>query len=107
MATIAAGGWGGDAYRIHWNGTDIAFAYLFEGDTPRDAAELSDALVESLGANMAVGPAVTDTEAGTTVLEDADYAFVQESGSQVLVVVAGDPGMGRALVGALQLPPED
>ena len=49
VATIAAGGWGGDAYRIHWNGTDIAFAYLFEGDTPRDAGELADALVESLG----------------------------------------------------------
>lgn len=107
VATIAAGGWGGDAYRIHWNGTDIAFAYLFEGDTPRDAAELADALVESLGANMAVGPAVTDAAAGTTVLEDADYAFVQEAGSQVLVIVAGDPGMGRALVGTLQLPPED
>ncbi len=107
VATIAAGGWGGDAYRIHWNGTDIAFAYLFEGDTPRDATELAGALVESLGANMAVGPAVTDAEAGTTVLEDADYAFVQKSGSQVLVVVAGDPGVGRALVGMLQLPPED
>jgi hypothetical protein len=107
VATIAAGGWGGDAYRIHWNGTDIAFAYLFEGDTPRDATELADALVQSLQANMAVGPAVTDEAAGTTVMEDADYAFVQEVGSQVLVVVAGDPGMGRALVDTLQLPPED
>jgi hypothetical protein len=107
VATIAAGGWGGDAYRIHWNGTDIAFAYLFEGDSPRDATELAGALVESLGANMAVGSPVVDAEAGTTVLEDADYAFVQEVGSQVLVVVAGDPGVGRALVGTLQLPPKD
>ena len=107
VATIAAGGWGGDAYRLLWNGTDVAFAYLFEGDSPRDAGELADALVESLGANMAVGSASTNAEAGTTVLEDADYAFVQEVGSQVLVVVAGDPGMGRDLVGTLQLPPQD
>ena len=106
-ATIAAGGWGGDAYRLHWNGSEVAFAYLFEGDTPRDAAELAAALVDSLRASMAVGAPVTDEEAGTTLLEGSDFAFVQRVGARVLVVVAGDPEAGRALVGALQLPPED
>ncbi len=106
-AAIAAGGWGGDAYRLHWNGTDVAFAYLFDGDTPRDATELAAALVDSLRANMAVSAPVTDEEAGTAVLEGSDYAFVQKVGDRVLVVVAGDPGVGRALVEALRLPPED
>jgi hypothetical protein len=106
-AAIAAGGWGGDAYRLHWNGTDLAFAYLFTGDTPRDATELAAALVDSLRANMAVSAPVTDEAAGTAVLEGSDYAFVQRVGDLVLVVAAGDPGVGRALVEALRLPPED
>ena len=107
VATIASGGWGGDAYRLHWNGTDVAFAYLFEGDTPRDATELAAAVADSLHARMAVGAPVTNEEAGTTRMEGSDYAFVQIVGAQVLVVVAGDPGVGAALAGALQLPPED
>ena len=106
-ATVAAGGWGGDAYRIHWDGSRIAFAYLFEGDTPRDGEELAPALVESLAASMAVGAPVSDEEAGTTLLEGEAYALVQRVGAQVLVVLADDPAAGRALVAALRLEPED
>jgi hypothetical protein len=106
-AAIASGGWGGDDYRIHWNGSEVAFAYLFEGDTPRDAEELQPALVDSLRASMAVGSPVTDEEAGTTVLEGSDFAFVQRSGARVLLVVAGDPAAGRMLVEALRLEPQD
>ena len=104
-ATVAAAGWGGDAYRIHWDGSRVAFAYLFEGDTPRDAEELAPALVDSLKASMAVGSPVSDEEAGTTLLEGADFAFIQLVGAQVLVVVADDPAAGRALVEALRLEP--
>ncbi|HUU60860.1 MAG TPA: hypothetical protein VMX37_00500 [Acidimicrobiia bacterium] len=106
-ATVAAGGWGGDAYRIHWDGSRVAFAYLFEGDTPRDAEELAPALVDSLEASMAVGSPVSDEEAGTTVLEGEAYAFVQRVAGQVLLVVADDPAAGRALVGTLRLEAED
>ena len=106
-ATIAAGGWGGDVYRVHWNGSEIAFAYLFEGDAPRDGGELATALVQSLRANMAVGSTVTDDAAGSTLLEGDDFAFVQRVGARVLVILASDPGAGRALVGALQLESED
>lgn len=105
-ATVAAAGWGGDAYRLHWNGTEVAFAYLFEGDTPRDGEELATALVSSLRANMAVGSPVTDEAAGSTLLEGSDFAFIQRVGARVLVVLAGDPAAGRALVGALRLPPQ-
>ena len=101
------GGWGGDPYRIHWDGSRIAFAYLFEGDTPRDGEELAPALVESLAASMAVGAPVSDEEAGTTLLEGEAYALVQRVGARVLVVLADDPAAGRALVGALRLEPED
>jgi hypothetical protein len=83
----------------------VAFAYLFEGDTPRDAEELAPALADSLQASMAVGSPVSDEEAGTTLLEGADFAFIQLVGTQVLVVVADDPAAGRALVEALRLEP--
>jgi hypothetical protein len=106
-ATVAAGGWGGDAYRIHWDGSRVAFAYLFAGDTPRDAEELAPALVDSLEASMAVGSPVSDEEAGTTVLEGEAYAFVQRVAGQVLLVIADDPAAGRALVGTLRLEAED
>jgi len=106
-ATIAAGGWGGDVYRIHWNGSEVAVAYLFEGDAPRDGGELATSVVQSLRVNMAVGSPVTDEEAGSTLLEGDDFAFVQRVGARVLVILAGDPEAGRALVAALQLEPED
>ncbi len=106
-ATVAAGGWGGDAYRLHWDGSRVAFAYLFEGDTPRDAEELAPALVDSLEASMAVGSPVIDEEAGTTVLEGDAFVFIQRVGAQVLLVVADDPAAGRALVETLRLEPEE
>jgi hypothetical protein len=104
-ATIAAGGWGGDAYRLFWDGSRVAFAYLFEGDVPRDADELAPALVDSLEESMAVGNPVSDEEAGTTVLEGEAYLFVQVVGRQVLLVAAADPAVGRALAGVLRLEP--
>lgn len=106
-AIVAAGGWGGDAYRIHWDGSRLALAYLFEGDVPRDAEELAPALVDSLRASMAVGAPVVDEEAGTTVLEGSDFAFIQQVGGQVLLVVADDPAAGRALTEALRLEPQE
>lgn len=106
-ATIAAGGWGGDLYRLYWDGARVAFAYLFEGDVPRDAEELAPALVESLQESMAVGRPVSDEAAGTTVLEGAAYAFVQVAGGKVLLVAAADPAVGRTLAAALRLPPDD
>jgi hypothetical protein len=106
-AVVAAGGWGGDAYRLHWDGSRVALVYLFEGDAPRDAEELAPALVDSLQASMAVGAPVSDEKAGTTVLEGADFAFIQQVGGQVLLVVADDPAAGRALVQALRLEPEE
>lgn len=107
VATVAAGGWGGDYYRIHWDGSRIAFAYLFEGDTPRDAEELAPALVDSLAKSMAVGEPETDKDSQVTVLSGGAYAYVQKSGDQVLLVVADEPAAGQALAAALRLPVEE
>jgi hypothetical protein len=99
-AVVGATGWGGDHYRIYWNGTDVVFAYLYEGDTPRDAEEFADYLVDSVDAMMAVGSART-SEGITTFQGGADYAYVQLSGQRVLFVAAFDASLGSALVQAL------
>lgn len=96
-AAVASSGWGGDAYRILWDGRDVAFVMRFVGDTPGDAAEFAAAAAESLASGMSVGPASRDEAAGTTVMAGADYAFVGFDGSVVTVVVASDPQVGAGL----------
>ncbi len=104
QGSIAAGGWGGDAYRVLWSGSEVAFVLWFEGDTPRDAQELETALIAAADAQMAVGAGLGNGELGSTTFSGADYAFVQRSGSEVLFVAASDPVAGAALVEAVRLP---
>jgi hypothetical protein len=101
-ATVAAAGWGGDSYRILWNGSEVAFAYLYEGDTPRDAQEMSGALVDSIISNMAVGAPVTSDSEQSALFEGDDYAFVQRVGSRVMMVASSDPAVGQTLVAAVR-----
>jgi hypothetical protein len=97
---VGATGWGGDHYRIYWNGTDVVFAYLYEGDTPRDAEEFADYLVDSVSARLEVGSA-QGSEDVTTFPGGSAYAYVELSGQRVLFVAALDSGLGSALVQAL------
>lgn len=100
-AIIAATGWGGDDYRIYWNGSEVAFAYLFEGDTPLDAEELAGSLATSVVGNLAVGSPVT-TSGGTTFGPGENFAAIFVEGSRVLFVAAADPVVGSLLAGQLQ-----
>ena len=95
-ALIAAAGWGGDAYRLFWDGEQVAFLYRFEGDTPRDAEELGEALVASVGERMSVGPSST-TDGVTTFVPGESFAFVAVDGATVWFVAADDPVAGQAL----------
>ena len=100
-AIVAATGWGGDDYRIYWNGSDVAFAYLFVGDTPRDAQELASSLAVSVRVRMAVGSGFT-APGGTTFTPGADFALIVLDDSTVLFVAAGDPLVGSSLAAQLQ-----
>jgi hypothetical protein len=100
-AVIASSGWGGDRYRILWNGQDVAMVFRFEGDSPADGDELADALVEALSSSMAVGTPRTDQEARTTTMSGADYAFVGRDGAAVVLVVASDPVAGSEFTAQL------
>jgi hypothetical protein len=106
-AVVASSGWGGDAYRIMWNGTDVAFAYLFAGDSTRDAEELESALVESVDAAMAVGRGSVDGDEQSTTFVGTDYAYVQRSGEFVLFVAADDQAVGEYFVQVLALTVEE
>jgi hypothetical protein len=99
-AVVASTGWGGDQYRIYWNGTDLVFAYLYEGDTPRDAEEFADYLVDSIDARMDVGSA-QGSGGITTFPGGSHYAYVQLSGQRVLLVAAVDRSLGATLVETL------
>ncbi len=104
---VASAGWGGDTYRVMWNGTDVAFAYLFEGESTRDAEELEAALVASVDATMAVGQGLGDQDAQSTTFVGTDYAFVQRSGAFVLFIAADDQAVGDYLVQVLGLEVEE
>ena len=101
QAIVAATGWGGDRYRIYWNGSQVAFAYLFVGDTPRDAGELASSLAGSVRERMAVGSGLT-TSSGTLFTPGGDYALVVRDGATVLFVAADDPVAGSSLATQLQ-----
>lgn len=100
-AVIGATGWGGDDYRIYWNGTDVVFAYLYEGDSTADADELALSLAFSMRTNMAVGQAAINA-GGTAFGPGEDFAAIWVEGKQVLVVAAADPAAGSALFDQLQ-----
>lgn len=99
-AVIASSGWGGDEYRILWNGTEVAFAYEFEGDTPRDAEELAAALEASLSVRMAVGSPRPSN--GAVVMTGDDYAWILQDGASVFLVAASDPATGQLLAEVLR-----
>lgn len=100
---VASSGWGGDHYRVLWNGSDVAMVMYYEGDTPRDAEEFVRALRRSLPAAMDVGGA-QQFEGGVAYV-DGDFLWTQWEDRRVALVIASDPDTGRSLSGLLRLTP--
>ncbi len=82
----AVSGWGGDRYRVLWDGTRAIFELHYVGDTSGDSDELADGFDRYLEASVPV---------------DARW-WVLRSGDEVVVVVATDRTAGTALVKGLQ-----
>jgi hypothetical protein len=98
---VAASGWGGDRYRMYWDGTRVAFAYVYEGDSPRDAEELAQALVRSVAATMGLGGGRSEGDGVTTFDAGSGFAQVRAGEQRVVFVAATDPAAGTALAAAL------
>jgi hypothetical protein len=109
-AIVAAAGWGGDRYRVYWQGnpdcTDdcggpVAFVYRFDGDTPRDTVEFFNAIIRSAPAMMKAGAARNQVNGVVTFTGGDDFAYVRYLGEDVLFIAADDPAVGQALVAGL------
>ncbi len=75
---VAAEGWGGDRYRLWFDGTDVIFVYRYRGDTAADAAELAEALEAYVQA----------------AADPAGSVVVRREGADVVMVGVSDPGVG-------------
>lgn len=93
LALQAATGWGGDAYRLLWDGSDTVLVLRFVGDESRDARELAETLGGWASASLGVGGGRPDNTG--LAFEGEDYAFVAHQGSELLLVVSSDAGLGR------------
>ena len=88
-ADVAAGGWGGDRYRLLWDGANVVFILHYVGDTEQDAQEMESALVDYAATGMGL-----HADKGGRFTGDS-YAFVTRDGSDVLFIAAGDRQAGE------------
>ncbi len=93
QALQAATGWGGDVYRVLWNGTDVVLVLAFEGDRAADARELAETLGGWASASIGVGSGRPDNTG--LAFEGEEYAFVAHNGGSMLFVVSNDSKIGR------------
>jgi hypothetical protein len=89
-ADTAASGWGGDHYRILWNGSDVVLVLEYVGDSELDAEEMTTALNDFVvqGMGLAAGK---DSEFGGD-----GYALITRNGDKVLFIAADTADAGRA-----------
>ena len=96
-ADAAHEGWGGDSYRVYYDGSNVVLALAFRGDGPGDAAELAGALNEYVRVGMNLVEPVVE-ESSTTYIGDR-YAFVGTSDDEVVFIAASDPAVGATVRG--------
>ena len=96
-AGVASEGWGGDVYRLYFDGSNVVLVLAFRGDTANDATELGQALNDYVGIGMDLTDPVAE-ENSQTYTGDR-YAFVATSGDEVVFIAASDPGVGPTVRG--------
>lgn len=95
-ALQAGRGWGGDAYALWWDGSDVVLVSSYRGDEAADAAEYGAALRRRVLEAMPVGAGRSDWRG--VVFEGVDaYAFVGVVDDRVIFVAATDAGAGRVV----------
>ena len=101
VATAAAVGWGGDSYRLLWNGgSEIVFDLGFVADSTIDADEMFDTLSSFITAQIDADLEVA--EDGYLEFDGEDFAAVYRDGDVIRFVVATDPAVGELFVEGLE-----
>ena len=93
---VAAGGWGGDTYQVHFDGEDVVLVLYYRGDAATDAEELRQALHQYVTAAMDVGDP-QETEEGIAFRGD-DAAWISADGANLLFVATSDPDLLDSVV---------
>jgi hypothetical protein len=97
----AGDGWGGDHYRLLVADDATAFVYLYQGDSERDAREVTQLFIDHAREVLAAGQGVAEAD-GLLFDESGPYVFLDRAADRLLVVIASDPADGavlRALAG--------
>lgn len=103
VAVTAANGWGGDAYQVLTNDSDLVLAMAYKGDTEDDAFELADALIQ-LVESLDMGEALADGGGVSYLPEDGRYAFLDRIGDGFIFVISTDAAAGAAAADQLTIP---
>lgn len=97
VATAAAVGWGGDTYRLMWNGeSDIVFDLVFSGDSSIDNEEMFEALDSFV--RRQIDGEITGLDDGYVEVSGEDFAVVDVSDGLIRFILATDPAVGRLVV---------
>lgn len=100
-ARTASAGWGGDRYRVLWDGEDrVGFVLRYLGDAEAETVELFEAMAAFVGDSMDVGE-VSGSETMLVSEGPGAYALLARSGRQLDFVAASEAGAGRELRRAL------
>lgn len=84
IADNASRGWGGDRYRVLWDGERVVFVLSWVGDESADADEMMEAWQALIDEQM----------------PPDSYVFVGRSGDSVVFIAADDPDAGASVRGA-------
>jgi hypothetical protein len=90
----ASEGWGGDRYRVYFDGTEVVLVLAYVGDTESDAVEMEDALLDYLEETL-------DAARDGQTFQGADYGHVSRSSDSLIFVAATDPAAGAVVVESL------
>lgn len=118
LLTQTVDGWGADAFVTLTDASDVAFVYLFRGDSVADTVEVAEAflahaegamgLAEPLASGGGIeypGPAPADGETDEAdVPPGGPYVFVDRNGDGLAVVISSDTATGRELVRQIEVP---
>jgi hypothetical protein len=97
VATAAAVGWGGDTYRLMWDGgSEIVFDLVYAADSSVDLTEMYDTLVAFV--EVQVNGEVEQIDEGRLEVSGEDFALVRTEEESIRLIVATDPEVGRLVV---------